>query len=293
MASSTLNIFGQSTYGGSVNTVVGSYLAGCEPWSYNGVNGPNADGNSATAMQIYNPEGIASDGTNMFITDYNNSCIWKVTSSGVASRVVGTCTAVPGSSTDGTGLSAGTASTRYPMGIAMDPQNSGNFYFVDMVDQNSGKLRYVNFLNTTVTIGGGTVAAATGGVPQVKTIASYSPYAVAPYSGISRLTGVAAFSSSQICFASGYVSNTFTGGNQGGHNVTCLNPSTGALTKKIGPSEISISIRGGEPLGSEQEGIDSSSAILNGPYGLSFDGSGNIYISERLNQAIRMVRRWW
>ena len=46
------------------------------------------------------------------------------------------------------------------------------------------------------------------------------------------------------------------------------------------------------PLDLTQEGIIGSSALLNAPYGLAFDSAGNLYISERNNHIIRMVRRW-
>jgi hypothetical protein len=46
-------------------------------------------------------------------------------------------------------------------------------------------------------------------------------------------------------------------------------------------------------MGREQENISSTTATLFAPYGLAFDGDGNLYISERNSSLVRFVKRWW
>jgi len=96
---------------GEVETLVGAA----------GVNG-NADGTGASAKFDY-PYGISSDGTNLYVADFNNNSIRKVV---IATGVV---TTLAGSSVDRAvdGL-GGEASFQYPMGITF---NGENLYVAD------------------------------------------------------------------------------------------------------------------------------------------------------------------
>jgi hypothetical protein len=82
----------------------------------------NATGTSA---YFYNPVGIASDGTNLYVTDFNNHAIRKIVIS------TGVVTTLAGSGTTGfvnaTGSSAYFA---YPLGITY---YSGNLYITDQL----------------------------------------------------------------------------------------------------------------------------------------------------------------
>jgi hypothetical protein len=296
MTGPSATIFGITIGSGLVSTLAGNYLLGCQSWVYNGSSGPNNDGEAATTIQLNFPNGVGSDGNNLYIAQGNDHCIIKVNSSGVVSRLIGTCGAAPSPAQDGTANGpSGTASTRFPMGITMDPQYPGNFFFVDSVDQ-PGKVRYVNFLNQSLSISGVNVLPAST-YPTVTTVVNYTPISTYPWSGQSRLNGVAVFDK-QICYSSGYFSQNYSwynGSYLGGHNVTCLDRSSnyGALSIRVGPNETAETFRGGMPGGTEQEGANATDAIINAPYGISFDASGNLYIGTRQEHSIRMVRRWW
>jgi hypothetical protein len=276
------SLFGVSINPNSVATIAGDYGLGCEPWNTAPV---NTSGGTATANKIYNPEGIATDGTNLLIADYNDHCILKLLPNGTTSPVIGTCGT--SGATDG---STAVALIRLPTGIVMDPLNpsSGNFFFADNVDQTSTRVRYVNYLTTTVQIGSVTVPAATSPNGIVTTIWIVSP------SGNSQgqIFGLAAFGT-QLCMAGG----SPTSGVTGTHNVTCYNRSNalGPVTLRIGPNETSAPpIRGGAPLNNTiEEGVTGANVLLNAPYGLTFDSAGNLYIVERANHMIRMVSRWF
>ncbi|MBS1962732.1 MAG: hypothetical protein JST04_10980 [Bdellovibrionales bacterium] len=277
----TTSIFGTSVQGGRVTTLFGDYTSGCQPYS-----GP-ANG---TSFVLNNPESIASDGTNLyFTTTQDNSrsdhCIFKSDASGNVNPIVGVCGTA--GVTDGS-TQTGAAKVRFPTAIVMDPLYSadGNFFFADAIDQNQTRIRYVNFRTSSVTVGSTTVPAATAGYAIVQTIWYLTPSGNSP----GWVYGLAAYSN-QLCIAGGRPGQ----GQQGSHNVTCYNRSNplGPITLRVGPNETSNPpTRGGAPLDRTQEGLISTSALLNGPYGLSFDSSGNLYISERNNHLIRMVRRW-
>ncbi len=274
--------FGQSISKGRVDTLGGNYVKGCLQWN---AGTPNTNGMAATDAQLYNPEGLASDGTNLYISLYNDHCIAKIGPTGTISQAIGTCgTAgvLDGNTT--------VATITSPMSIVVDPSYSadGNFFFTDAPASNPSRVRYVNYRTSSVTIGSSTVPAAPGGgVGIVQTLWTISP------SGNSAgyINGLAAFSN-QFCMAGGLQGN----GGAGSHNVTCYDRASplGPVTLRVGPNEATgTPTRGGAPLDLTQENAYSGSASLNAPYGIAFDTSGNLYISERNNHIVRFVRRWW
>ena len=107
----------------------------------------------------------------------------------------------------------------------------------------------------------------------------------------SFLMALAAFDT-QVCISSGRASGGAFGV-EGTHSVICYNRSDGSVSRRIGPNEQNNPTRGGSPMGREQENISSTTATLFAPYGLAFDGDGNLYISERNSSLVRFVKRWW
>lgn len=275
---STATLFGVSFAANRVNTIAGDYNLGCA------TRGATADGTTGTSTPLYNPDGFAIDSNgNMYISNYDDHCMLKMNSAGAVSRFMGTCASSagwPGGST------ASTAILRYPTGITIDTNYSadGNFFFLDGLDQATGRVRYVNFRTSGITVAGVSIPAGSGANPSVTTVFSLSN------ANQGRLYGVAQFGN-QFCYSSG----DFGNGNNGGHNVTCrdLSSALGAITLRVGPDEITSTVRGGGPLGTEQENVASTSARLYAPNGLAFDADGNLYIADRSNHLVRMVRRWF
>jgi len=276
------SFFGISILKNRVSTLAGNYVLGCNPWNSVPANTPGMNG---TDGKLYNPEGITSDGNNIYIASYNDHCVLRLDSTGKIYSHLGTCGTA--GTTDG---NTSIATFNLPTAVFVDPSYSadGNMFVVDTPNNNPSRVRYVNYRTSSVTIAGMTIPAAPGGgVGIVQTLWSVSP------SGNSsgRLFGFAAYSN-QICFSGGAPGN----GGVGSHNVTCYDRSSplGAVTLRVGPNEASgVPTRGGAPIDLTQENIYSGSALVNSPYGLAFDNSGNLYISERNNHIIRLVRRWW
>jgi hypothetical protein len=286
--SSGVTVFNTLINAGKVSTVAGNFVSGCNSW----VTAPaNTNGMAATSAQLYNPEAVATDGTTLYVTDYNDHCIVKVNvAAGTISTFIGTCGPVPNPATDG--FAGSTATTRYPTGIWMDTLSgyTSNFFFVDSIDLNTGRIRYVNNVNQSLSIGGITIPAANP-TPTVTTVATLIPANISPLGAVSsRLYGVATFAN-QVCYASGNYAN----GGDGAHNVTCIDRTSniGAVTLRVGPNESNLITRAGSPLGMEQEAISSSQALIGGPYGITFDSQGNLYFTERMNGLVRMVGRWF
>jgi len=104
------------------------------------------DGAGLTIARFNNPNGIATDGTNLYVADYNNHTIRKVV---IATGVVSTLAGTAGSSgaTDNTGL---TAKFNNPDGIATD---GTNLYVADF---NNHTIRKVVIATGVVTTLAGT-----------------------------------------------------------------------------------------------------------------------------------------
>ena len=84
----------------------------------------SADGTGAAA-RFYNPYGVATDSAgNVYVADYNNNPIRKITPEGVVSTLAGTARA--SGSADGTGPAARFS---YPFGVATG--SAGNVYVGD------------------------------------------------------------------------------------------------------------------------------------------------------------------
>src|SRR5262249_12717906 len=127
------------TKGGVISTYAGTGTAG-----FSGDNG------LATQAQLTNPLGLAVDGAgNLYVADYLNHRIRKITTGGVISTVAGTGTA--GFSGDGGPATA--AMLRFPRAVAVD--GASNIY---IADANNARIREVTPDGVIRTIAG------TGGV---------------------------------------------------------------------------------------------------------------------------------
>ena len=123
------------TSAGVISTVAG-----------NGTAGATGDGGQATAATLNNPMSVALDASgNVYIADYNNAKIRKVTTAGIISTLTGSGAA--GYSADGTVATA--ASIAKPTGVAVD--GSGNIYFAE---QNNHIIRKINTSGTISTVAG-------------------------------------------------------------------------------------------------------------------------------------------
>jgi sugar lactone lactonase YvrE len=119
------------TSGGVVTTLAGSGT------------GQFADGTGKNASFNY-PYGVAVDSSgNIYVGDWNNNIIRKITSGGIVTTLAGSGT---GEFSDGTGTNA---SFNYPLGVAVD--SSGNVY---VADQNNNIIRKITSVGVVTTLAG-------------------------------------------------------------------------------------------------------------------------------------------
>jgi len=144
--------------GGTITTVAG-----------NGTQGFSGDFGPATSASLYAPEGIAVDGSgDLFIADYGNSRIRKVSPGGVISTVAGNGT----QALSGDGGPAASASLQNASSLAVDA--SGNLFILDDVD-----VREVWASGTITTIAGDGDAGFSGDGGAAITASFNNPFGIA------------------------------------------------------------------------------------------------------------------
>jgi hypothetical protein len=230
----------QVTPGGAVTTLAG--LAG----SYG-----SADGTGGAA-RFYGPGGVAVDSAgNVYVADYDNHAIRKVTPGGVVTTLAGL--AGIGGSADGTGSAARFI---YPEGVAAD--SAANGY---VADTGNSTIRKVTPGGAVTTLAG--LAGKWGSADGTGSAARfYQPF------------GVAVDSAGTV-----YVADTYN------HTIRKVTPG-GVVTTLAGNA--SIVDQGGFPIGGYADGTGGAARFYR-PNGVAVDSAGNVYVADTDNNTIRKV----
>ena len=236
------------TPGGLVTTLAGS---AAQSGSANG---------TGSAARFTTPNGLAVDSaTNLYVADWGNSTIRKITPAAVVTTLAGA--AGQTGSADGTGSSA---RFNYPTGVAVD--GAGNVYVADESNQAIRKI-------------------APGGV--VTTLAG-NPTILDPYGnpagGYSDGTGSAARFYFPLDLTVDSAGNVYVADdwNQAIRKVT----SAGVVTTLAGDPTILDS--NSYAVGGYSDGTGSA-ARFNGPASVAVDSSGQVYVADTYNNVIRAV----
>jgi DNA-binding beta-propeller fold protein YncE len=116
--------------------------------------GYSGDGGSATSAQFYGPYGVVIDSSsNLYIADYGNHRVRKVSTSGIITTIAGTGSA----GYSGDGGSAISAQLNYPMGVTVD--SYGNLY---IADKSNYRIRKVTFASALTGVISGKVTKSDG-----------------------------------------------------------------------------------------------------------------------------------
>jgi surface protein len=216
------------TPAGAVTTFAGSGTAG-------------ATDATGTAASFNGPTGLAFDAAgNLYVGDYGNHKIRKVTPAGVVTTFAGSGTA---GATDATGTAA---SFNQPIGTTFD--TAGNLY---VADAGNHKIRKITPAGSVTTFAG---SGTPGATDATGTAASFN-----------RPTGSAFDSAGNL-----YVSDF------GNHKI-----------RKIIPAGVVTTFAGsGTPGATDATG---TAASFNGPLAGAFDVAGNLYIADRDNHKIRKI----
>jgi hypothetical protein len=205
----------------------------------------------AVDANLYNPTTVAADTSgNYYIAAYNQNRIFKVNTTGTLTVFAGA--GYPGYSGDGVVGGAASAALNHPYGVAID--SSGNVY---IADTNNCVVRKVDTANTITTIAGIAGACTFGGDGGKGTSANlYFP------------GGVATDTKGNL-----FIADTYN------CRIRKLVLSTDTITTYAGNGTCAF-------MG---DGSAATSAEVNYPYGVATDTTGNLFIGDTSNCAIREV----
>jgi len=266
----------------------------------NGIAGYSGDGGPATQADLNDPRGVVVDSAgNIYIADAENNVIRKVAAgTGVVTTFAGT--GIGGYSGDNG--PATSAQLLWPSSVALD--STGNLW---ILDGGNGKIRVVDATTGTITTHPVTGPTPTGFAldgsnnlyvianDQVWEVNSPSNVLIAgsgnwDYSGdngpatsatLADPTGIAVDG-----FGNVYIADTYNSA------IRKVTRSTGIITTVAGNSsnEATPSRNYGYGVsGYSGDGGPATSADLNYPFAVTFDGAGNLYIADTYNFAIRKV----
>ena len=269
----------------------------------NGTAGFTGDGGAATAAEMYQPTGVALDGSgNMYIVDMYNYRVRKISSAGVITTVAGNGTY--GYSGDGGPATA--AELYLPVAVTLD--HSGNLY---IADEGNNRIRKVTPSGIISTVAGTGTAGYSGDGGAATAAAINSPWAVAVdstgnmiiadrannrlrrvnTSGIITTiagNGTAGFAadgsvatSSMICTPEGVVldaSGNIYFSDHGNNRI-----------RKITSSGLLYTLAGNGTGGFSGDGGAATSAEIYSPCGVARDNDGNIYFADNGNNRVREI----
>ncbi len=230
--------------GGTITTVVGNSALG---------GGYAGDGGAATNAALNFPVSLSFDGAgNLYIAEFYNHLIRKVSTSGIISTVAGNHNLA--GTWSGDGGPATNAGLNLPAGILAD--GSGNLY---ITEDGNNDIRKVD--------AGGTISTIAG-----------NPSLGAGYSGDGGpATNAALNYPEQIA--------EDTAGNlyfpEYGNNIVREVTTTGLITTVAGNQSLGAGYSG--------DGGAATNAALNNPTGVALDAAGNLYIGDTHNNVVRKV----
>jgi streptogramin lyase len=258
----------------------------------------SADGTGAAA-RFSEPEGVAVDGSgNVYVADYGNSNIRKITPAGVVTTLAGTAGAI--GSADGTGAAA---RFNYPYGVAVD--GSGNAYVADQYNSTIRKITPTGVVTTVAGTAGaigsadGTAAAARFYHPRgvavdgsgnvfVADTNNQSIRKITPAGVVSTLAGTAgSHGSTDGAGAAARFYSPYGVAVDGSGNVYVADTFNQTI-RKITPAGVVSTLAGTAVAAGIADGTGPA-ARFNVPSGVVVDGSGNVYVADTGNATIRKI----
>jgi len=265
--------------------------------------GSGGDNGAAATAQLNSPQGVAVDSAgNVYIADTINAKVRKVTPGGTISTVAGNGT--PGFGGDG---GAATSAQLYtPVGVAVD--SAGNLYIADF---GNGRIRKVSAGGTITTVAGngnqgysgdgGPAANAQLAEPQgVAVDAAGNLYIADTGNSVVRLVsnglistfagnGYAGFAGDGAKATIAQLANPGAIAVDAGGNVF-ISDGSARVRQIVYPTGIINTVAGTGLTGYSGDGGAAVNAQLNSPAGVALDASGNVYIADTANNAVRSLQ---
>ena len=285
------NVVRKVAKGGVISTIAG-----------NGTAGNGGDGGAGTSAQLASPMGLAVDTSgNVYVSDSLNAKVRKI-SGGVISTVAGNGT--PGFGGDG-GAGA-SAQLNTPLGIAVD--GAGNLYIADF---SNNRVRKVSTGGTITTVAGNGNSGYSGdGGPAINAQLN-TPTAVALDGSGNLYIADAGNNVIRVVSPNGSIS-TIAGNGTAGYsgdggpalkaqlispraiavdsvgNILIADGST-VIRQVVFPTGNIVTVGGNGTRGYSGDGGLALSAQVNGPTAVALDPTGNLYIADTNNNAVRLL----
>jgi sugar lactone lactonase YvrE len=256
----------------------------------------HADGSGSSA-EFFNPDGVVVDGSgNIYVADYSNNRIRKVTPAGVVTTIAGGTQGYA----DGTGTAAEFFS---PQGIAIDA--SGNLYVADVYNHRIRKITPAGVVTTLAGSGAtgpgnggyadGAAASARFSSPTGVTVDAAGNVYVADFENFKvRKISTAGIVSTVAGSIDGETDGTGSSAAFGAPQGIVVAPSGNLFVtdylntvRQITPAGVVTTIAGSTTSGFA-DGVGTA-ARFKGPAGIAIDGSGNLYVADYGNGAIRKI----
>ncbi|MGP8214928.1 MAG: T9SS type A sorting domain-containing protein [Bacteroidia bacterium] len=268
----------------------------------NATQGYSGDGGIATAAELNNPSGVALDASgNLYIADQGNSCVRKISTSGIITTIAGN-----GTQGTGNGGAATAQELNWPTGVAVD--GSGNLYIAD-ADNNrvckvttSGTLSIYAGTDVAGFSGdGGAATAAELNSPNGVVVDASGDVYIADYAN-NRIRMVN--SSGIISTVAGNGSAGYSGDGSAATAAELNHPyglNIGSQGTLVIADELNNRIRlvktsgtistgvGNGTAGFSGDGGAATAAELHTPTGVAVDDSNNVFIADLSNNRIRKV----
>ncbi|MGN5633504.1 RICIN domain-containing protein [Streptomyces sp. AC154] len=288
---------GKATKGGKDRDPLISAFAGT------GVKGFAGDGKAATAAQLYHPYGVAVDsGGAVYISEYNNHRVRKVTTDGKIQSIVGTGT----KGFSGDCGQAASAQLNNPRGVAVD--TVGNVYIADCENHRVRKVTADGKIHTVA--GTGTKGFSGDGGPAIAAQLD-GPYGVAVDSTgtlyvsdhlnrrirkitttgvISTIAGTGTAGSDGDGGPSVSAQLTYPRGLTVGRAGDLYIADTGAhRVRRITADGKIHTVAGAGSKGFSGDGGPATSAELNRPFDVAVDSAGTLYLTDIENHRVRKI----
>ncbi len=258
----------------------------------------SADGTGNAARFNYPSSAAVDSSGNLYVADYGNNTIRKITSSGVVTTIAGA--SGQAGSANGTG---NTARFDHPISTSID--SSGNIYVADHVGHTIRKITSSGVVTTIAGLAGqpgstdGTGNAARFNYPNSATVDSSGNLYVADYGNntIRKITSSGVVTT--IAGASGQAGSADGTGNAArfDHPISTSLDSSGNIyvadhvghtIRKITSSGVVTTIAGLAGQSGSADGTGNA-ARFNYPSSAAVDSSGNLYVADYGNNTIRKI----